>query len=75
MSNKLQKKSNRSGSIGTAFLRILLNMVLLVLVKLYFLVPDLINRLRKYSFKKKEVANNIRITRSEEKIPAFSELK
>jgi len=72
---KIHANSPISQSIGTAFLRAFLNLSLLVLLKLYFFIPDVINKTKKYAFKKKTEADSLRRTISEENITNLSKLK
>jgi hypothetical protein len=72
---KIQANTMTVQSIGTAIFRVILNLSLLLILKLYFLIPDMINKARKYAFKKKMETGNLRFNRNEEAIPQLSELK
>jgi hypothetical protein len=71
---KAQANSLTVQSMGTAVFRVFLNLFLLVLLKLYFLIPDIINKARKYAFRRKIEAGNLRINRNPKTMPQLSEL-
>jgi hypothetical protein len=74
-SNKIPKASADKNSLGTVIFRVLLNLSLLVLLRLYFFIPDMINKAKKYSHRKKIVANNMRIPNAKESLQQVPELK